>query len=312
MKICFYNHWHNGDVFAGKGWMQELQRQLPNVQFMHAQKNSVKTMRDLAGEHVLINSIPREVSDRIRYIHLDDTLYVNTWVGSYGNAVIPQGEHHANYPSLFRMWMHIYDMIEHAFDIKLDRTNDIERYMARTDWSKFEIGHADRWLGQHDRVVLVCNGLVQSTQSNLRTMEDVMSQMSHDFPDVSFVCTSRFETNTWAMKDNVFFTDDIFANVQGGDINEIAYLSTKSEVIVGKNSGPFMFTHVHENIMDPNKAFVSLSHRSSDSYVHNVIGIGCRYYHHSSDVASNVNGVIRQAINEKGQVATGQMKIIDY
>jgi hypothetical protein len=114
------------------------------------------------------------------------------------------------------------------------------------------------------------------------------------------------------MKDNVFFTDDIFAGATGGDINEIAYLSTHAEVIVGKNSGPFMFTHVWDNIMNPNKAFVSLSHRPSDSYPYNVIGIACRYYHHSSDVASNVNGVIRQAINEKGQAGTGQMKIIDY
>jgi acetylglutamate synthase len=73
-----------------------------------------------------------------------------------------------------------------------------------------------------------------------------------------------------------------------------------------------MFTHVHESLMDPNKAFVSLSHRPSDSYLHNVIGFTCRYYHHSSDVASNVNGVIRQAINEKGQLGTGQMKVIDY
>jgi hypothetical protein len=312
MKICFYNHWHNGDVFAGKGWMQEMQRQLPEFEFTHAQKNSVKTMQDLRGNHVLVSDIPREVGDRIRYIHLDDTLYINTWIGAYGNAVIPDGEHHANWTSLHTMWMHIYDMVEHAIDKKLARTADMETYMARTDWTKYEIGFANQFLGQRDRIVLICNGVVQSTQSELRTMEDILSQMSHDYPDIAFVCTSKFEDTNWPMKDNVFFTDDIFASATGGDINEIAYLSTHAEVIVGKNSGPFMFTHVWDNIMNPNKAFVSLSHRPSDSYPYNVVGIACRYYHHSSDVASNVNGVIRQAINEKGQAGTGQMKIIDY
>ena len=26
-KIVFYNHWHNGDIFAGKGWVQAIKEQ---------------------------------------------------------------------------------------------------------------------------------------------------------------------------------------------------------------------------------------------------------------------------------------------
>jgi hypothetical protein len=126
---------------------------------------------------------------------------------------------------------------------------------------------------------------------------------------VAFVCTSRFD-NTFGAS-NLYFTDDIFADVQGGDINEIACLSTHCEMIVGKNSGPFMFAHVKENVMDPNKAFFSLSHRPSDSYAHNVSGFSCRYYHYSGENSGSVAGFLRTAIAEKGRVSAGSMVIYD-
>ena len=31
MKIRFYNHWHTGDVFHAKGYLQDLQRQRPDI-----------------------------------------------------------------------------------------------------------------------------------------------------------------------------------------------------------------------------------------------------------------------------------------
>jgi hypothetical protein len=35
--ICFYNHWHNGDVYAGKGYMQDIIGQVRGLKFQHAQ-----------------------------------------------------------------------------------------------------------------------------------------------------------------------------------------------------------------------------------------------------------------------------------
>lgn len=307
--ICFFNRYHNGDVFAGKGYMQELMRQHPQLKYQHAQVNSPKTMADLPAEHRSAESLPKDMIDSYRFGDLEEAFYVNTWIGCYGNSVIPVGEEHANWPSLYTMWMIIYDAIETAYGIKIERTADVSKYVPETNWSVYNTAPALQFLGQTQRMVLLCNGLVRSTQSNLGTMGPIIDELTHNYPDIKFVCTTKFDTTDYANKDRIFFTDDIFKGVAGGDINEIAFLSTRAEVIVGKNSGPFMFTHIKENIFDPNKAFVSLSHRPSDSYAWNVAGLPCRYYHYSGEVDSNVAARIRQAIDEKGSKSPGQMLV---
>jgi len=307
--ICFYNHWHNGDVFSGKGYMQEIMRQLSRFRFQHAQLNSLKSMQDLPCEHIHTDQLPPSVSPHVRYLDVDGVFYINTWVGAYGNAVIPVGEHHANWPSLHTMWAHIMEAIHQLLAPELTFVDDIARHIPTTDWSVYDTAAAEKFFSGKSRVILFCNGLVRSTQSNLSLMEDVLEQLCHDYPDVSFVCTTKFE-NTFGAP-NLYFTDDIFAGVKDGDINEIAYLSTRCEMIVGKNSGPFMFAHVKENIMDPNKAFFSLSHRPSDSYAHGVSGFSCRYYHYSGEHPASIAGFLRTAIDQKGQVSSGLMVVYD-
>ena len=314
-KICFYNHWHNGDVFSGKGYMLDIMQQLgPRYEFSHAQLNSTKSMCDLPCEHIHTDQLPPQVTAHMRYIDVNGTFYINTWVGAYGNAVIPQGEHHANWPSLLTMWTHIMEVIQLNLAPELSGPDDqgqvdISRYIPSTDWTPYDTGPAVEFLSGKNRVALFCNGLVRSTQSHIGLMEDVLEQLCADYKDIAFVCTSKFD-NTFNAP-NLYFTDDIFANVQEGDINEIAFLSTKCELIVGKNSGPFMFAHLKENVFDPNKTFFSLSHRPSDSYAHNVSGLPCRYYHYSEEAGASIVGHLRRAIDEKGLPSPRQMIVLD-
>ena len=305
--ICFFNYWHNGDVYAGKGYMQDIIGQVRGLKFQHAQLNSLKTMSDLDCEHVHTDTLHPEVTAHMRYVDFDGVLYINTWVGAYGNAVIPEGQHHANWCSLYTMWMHIYDVIDQSFGVTLVRTPNIAHYIPTTDWSKFDIAPANRFLGQHENIALMCNGLVRSTQSNLGLMEDVIVPLALEHPEVNFVCTSKFDISDIDVA-NIYFTDDIFSDVQNGDINEIAYLSTRAFLIMGKNSGPFMFTHIQENILDPNKIFMSMSHRSSDSYAWGLSGFGCRYYHYSGDDTPNATGVLREAIKNRNVLGPGTIE----
>jgi hypothetical protein len=305
--ICFFNYWHNGDVYAGKGYMQDIIRQMPTVKFQHAQLNSLKTMSDLNCEHIHTDNINPGVTNGVRYVDFEGVLYINTWVGAYGSAVIPAGQQHANWPSLYTMWMHIYDLIDQVFDVKLARTENLAHYIPTTDWAQFDVATANRFLGQHQNIALMCNGLVRSTQSNLGAMDDVIIPLANEYPDINFVCTSKFDMSGHDVS-NIHFTDDIFADVQGGDINEIAYLSTRAFLIMGKNSGPFMFTHIQENVLDPNKIFMSMSHRSSDSYAWGISGLGCRYYHYSGDDAPNAAGVLREAIKNRNVLGPGAIE----
>jgi len=42
------------------------------------------------------------------------------------------------------------------------------------------------------------------------------------------------------------------------DLNEISYLSTFCDVIIGRGSGPYCFSHVKKNIFNENKTYISV------------------------------------------------------
>lgn len=306
-NICFFNHWHNGDVFAGKGWMQDIQRQYPNLNYAYAHINNPKVMGDLNMEHLHCDDLPEGLVDRERIADSEDELYVNTWIGSYGWDVMPRGEDHANWLSLHGMFSMIASQLNSVNGMNLNIGEDPLDYVAASDWSKFDVAGADAFVAKHtgQRLHMICNGIVRSTQSNLGTMDATIETLAQRYPRDVFVCTARFETAL----ENIAFTDDIFG--LDNDINEIAYLSTKCATIVGKNSGPYMFAHVKDNIFDENKAFVSLSHRASDCYPFGIEGLSCQYYHCSSDEEANVTQAIETAIQRLGTKGPGRVVILD-
>lgn len=306
-NICFFNHWHNGDVFAGKGWMQDIQRQYPNLNYAYSHINNAKVMGDLPMEHFHCDDLPEGLADRQRIADSDDELYVNTWIGSYGWDVMPQGQDHANWLSLHGMFKMIAQELNTLNGMNLNIGDDPLNYVASSDWTKFDIAGADAFVSKHldRRLHLICNGVVRSTQSNLGTMDATIETLAQRYPRDVFVCTAKFDTAL----ENIAFTDDIFG--LGNDINEIAYLSTKCATIVGKNSGPYMFAHVRENIFNENKAFVSLSHRASDCYPFGIEGLSCQYYHCSSDEEANVTQAIETAIQRLGTIGPGQVVLLD-
>jgi hypothetical protein len=309
-KICFFNHWHNGDVFAGKGFMQNLMEQLPWIRFQHAQLNNLKTMSDLPCEQLHIDQLPAEVNYMTRYTDYYDTLYINTWIGCYGGEVMPAGENHANWSSLYTMWQKINWFVGNVFDRSIEMSDDVSQYIPTTDWAPYDIIPAMQFLGQKDKLALFCNGRVRSLQSNVGDMKWTIERLAKEFPDTAFVCTQKFDDET-DIPGNIYFTDDIFKDVENGDINEIAFLSTRADLIVGKNSGPYMFTHVKENILDPNKIFVSLSHHSSESYASGCKGFPCHYYHYKGDDEPEILGIIRQALLDRKTPFPGEMVIIE-
>jgi hypothetical protein len=233
-------------------------------------------------------------------------MYINTWIGSYGWDVMPRGEDHANWLSLHRMFGSIATMLNTSNGMSISLDQNPLNYVPVTDWSTYDTKKADEYLDNTvgDRFHLVCNGLVRSTQSNLGTMKTVIEMLAQKYPKDVFVCTARFDTDIT----NIHFTDDIFG--LDNDINEIAYLSTRCAVIVGKNSGPFMFCHVRENIFDEHKAFVSLSHRPSDCYPHGLAGFECHYFHQSADDEALVTQAIDTAIQSLDYKGPGKVEIL--
>lgn len=309
-KIVFFNHWHNGDIFAGKGWIQDIIAQYPDLEYAYAHRGHPDVVKDLPVEHVHIDSLPNLQQHYNKFMEDDNCVYVNTWIGSWGwdYGVMLQGEHHANWPSLHRMFTQIYGFLNTQNGMQLQMESTITKYMPSTDWTQYNQPTADAFINSHagKRLHLFCNGPVRSSQSLLGNMQTVIDTLAGNNPLDVFICTTR---DRWQSPHaNVVFTDDIFQ--QECDINEIAYLSTKCTIIAGKNSGPYMFTHVRENIMDPAKIFVSLSHRNSDSYPWHCRGIGCHYLHAVNEDEEFLSMLFQHALDNANQTPIGEMIVV--
>jgi hypothetical protein len=309
-KIIFFNHWHNGDIFAGKGWIQDIIAQYPDLEYGYAHKSHHDVVKDLPAEYIHIDTLP-ELQQSYKFLEDENCVYVNTWIGSWGwdSGVMLHGEQHANWPSLHRMFTQIYNFLNTHNGMQLNMSPDITEYMAKINWSAYNINPADEFLSQHQgkRLHLFCNGPVRSTQSDLSNMQVSIELAAASCPNDIFICTTR---DRWDSElNNIVFTDDIFQ--QECDINEIAYLSTKCTLIVGKNSGPYMFTHIKENIIDSSKIFISLSHNYSDSYPWQCKGIGCHYIHSIEQDETFLGELFKHILEGSNSNPVGEMIIVN-
>lgn len=244
----------------------------------------------------------------------DQTIYINTWVGTYfhqhatrmqdfPNVIVNlPDEGHANYLSLHKMYTFIVNYLNQNHSCNIQLTDNPLDYVPEIDWSihydiepgnDFVIKTKDR--SRH----LFCNGRVRSSQSELGNMSNVIQALAQQMPNDVFICTEKFETHL----QNIFFTGDIFSIPC--DLNEIAYLSMFCDTIVGKNSGPFMFTHHKGTINNTSKVFVAFSNHPSDSYTYHMKNLPCRYIHSTSSNERRVFEILKGAIAlSKGSVVS--------
>jgi hypothetical protein len=128
-------------------------------------------------------------------------------------------------------------------------------------------------------------------------MVNTINLISQKNPSTTFVCTQKIPTNN--IHGNVFFTDDIFVNVIGGDLNEIGYLSTFCKIIIGKSSGPFTFCHIKENIMRDDCVFYCITDRQSDNLLYNFFDSKSRNYHFIGKEEQIVEFTIDSILNNR-------------
>ena len=303
-NILFYNLWHNGDVFSGRGYIKHIINSLPDVRFGYYHVNNSKIVSDLVRTQFKPDLKKWQVEQMTyhKIFETEETIYINSWVGAYfyqnqSRAVDHvdfianlEGEGHANYLSLHKIWKFIIDYLNETHDAGIQLKDNPLEYVPDIDWVKYETDGANDFikstLGKRH---LICNGIVRSMQSNLGNLSTTIESIAKLFPKDHFICTEKFDTQAT----NIYFTKDIF-NLTN-DLNEISYLSTHCDTIAGKNSGPYMFTHVRDNINNRNKIFLAMSHNISDCYTYHMKNLPCRYFFTSneSNVAHNLLNVVK-------------------
>lgn len=274
-KIVFFNHFHKGDMHTHKEFVRHIRTELFDYEFEYRHKNPEKLLRGL--------DIPTVANlDNLEYnmpFYQDDgILYINTWVGCFWDVFCKHGG--INMHTLHEQWSTIFDTINAYFNENL-KIKTKEEYLPTMDYNLFDVATVDAFIEKHKdkRKVLICNNVPQSGQSFASTMAEYIIPIASADKDTLFICTNRIDTNG---NDNIIFTGDIIGSSDATDLIEISYLSTYCDVIIGKNSGPYVFSETYQNYMDGSKTFVSLNTKHKDyddikETMSNGVAHKCRY-----------------------------------
>ena len=81
MKIIFFNHYHKGDLFTCKKFVQQIKDCLPENEYEYWHFNHPKTILDV---DIPLTNTPHLLNDKIRFYKENDVVAVNTWIGAWG------------------------------------------------------------------------------------------------------------------------------------------------------------------------------------------------------------------------------------
>jgi len=255
-KLIFYNEYGNGDIFESREFVEELYAFFNPAECYYAHGKDPHIIKDME----FLTSIPFDHGkmDSMKPFIIDgDTLYINTWIGRDGKYVLPGIG--CTVEKLHEMYNEILMMLDMKYELKKPPTG----YIPMIKFLKYDIQNICEFVTHHQELmVLISNGPVQSNQAYNFDFTPVVDRLCDEFKDVSFIVTSQISLE----KPNLYFTWDIIKSDKGCDLNEIGYLSTFCNIVVGRSSGPQVFAQHHDNYVDSNKTNISFTYECIASH----------------------------------------------
>lgn len=253
-KIVFYNQWRNGDCFLPKQYVRDIVSRFDGVEFLFAHNNHPSIVADLPVKHIRLEEIPNfPMPMRMGQTEDGKVLFINTWVGCwiFGDDPVMGEKEHANFYLLYKMWSRFYEMLN------IEMKHGYAHYLPEIDWSAYDLSEAEEYLKKigSKQLIFFSNGKQQSEQSSMGNMSNIIRKLTEDFRDIEFYATDPvdFEAPNLTV-----------CKHESGFLNQLSYISKRANIIVGKNSGPFTYAHIKENINNPEKTFMCFSHKMKD------------------------------------------------
>ena len=256
-KILFYNHFNHGDLHIARGFVKKISDIFFDYDPYFLHRRNVNTLKDLNFKH---ESSPLDsISIDSSFYKENDDIYCNTWYGSGDRKYLQQ------YGISFDCLYSIFDdFVKNTFDTSLyDIDPCIENWFPNINYSKFNIENINNWLEKNIKPkILIVNGHSRSGQSDNFIMTEMINYFSR-LNNYNIIYTNiehdEFSKEYKPLeKENVFFTNDIIGNLDF-DLNEIAYLSTHCDIIIGRATGAFTFAFNYDNLFKRKIKMISLS-----------------------------------------------------
>jgi len=254
-NIFFFNSWRNGDVHVSRSFIIDIMNKLPNNNYYYIQNPNYTS--DFILKDIKMMKIPSYSIDKVdsnsSITKIGDDIFINTWYGQSGfkyfeNSYSPNKANDCSFYILYNIFKDVYKFL----NIEIE---NFENYLPEIIFENLEKTKIDIFLNNSnfEKKILICDNPVQSGQSLNFDFKPIIKELSSRYKKYAFISTS----NNNGISDNTFSTNNIIG--LKFDLNEISYLSTHCDVIVGRSSGPYTFSLTKQNIMNENKKFVAFT-----------------------------------------------------
>jgi hypothetical protein len=248
-EVHLYNEFHNGDIFYSRPLVRLLEKKY-KIHYYHNNNPGLFDDMPHVEEHIgLLSRFP---------IYHKSSIFgdINTWIGQDSCLFLTSGCSFESYMCLIKKISTTYNL-----DLKNQDPKDI---LPKINFSNLvnieEIYEKIKLLKyMYKKIIFWSNGPVLSGQSENFDFSQYIYDSAESFPDYLHLITN--EINTEKMSSNILLTNYITNKFP--DLLYLGYISTFCDVIIGRESGPYCFTNVIENIFDPEKKYICFCNDSN-------------------------------------------------
>lgn len=250
-KLTFYNYFNNGDIFFSRIVLMPFIKDY-DINFYHKKPQGLFKDIDCVNEN---SHIPENYDWEKNHIFTSEDIKntpINCWLAQ---TVIGRGEPFQNTPfpgCVFENYVKMSKEISSLFKLQVYETED---YLPTVNYGKLPLyskikKKLEEFKKKYKKIILISNGPVMSSQSVNFDFTPIIKRSVENFSNVLFITTEK----TDLVGDNIIDVFDIVETER--NILEISMISIFCDIIVGRASGPYCFSQVKENLLDPNKTFV--------------------------------------------------------
>lgn len=239
--IYYFNLFGNGDLHYSREFIKDFILKIP-IKSFYTHKKCPLILRDVSVEYSSLMPSQETQPNETGFFVENNILFCGTWIG----------QHHYKWCNStgccnIKNNYNMYSSFANILNIQLKNELD---YIPEIDYSKYSIDDIKITL---DKNILVSNGMCMSGQAMNFDMNPMIVNLASKHPSCTFYVTHAFPTDL----KNIVDCNSIISEKTNSNLNEISYISTLCDIIIGRGSGPFCFTHVKENLYNKNKTYIS-------------------------------------------------------
>jgi len=282
--VLFFNDWHNGDLHMSRPYVLDMMSLLGDCNYYFYHKNNPKLLSDIDN---LVYTPTKIAAD----------LTIDTWLGQFqykgmsieqmsGVSSITFG---ANFPCYYSVMAKVYESLNLSRFLK-----PVDYYLPTISYDHFDVENIQRYFdGKKTRSMLICNNVPMSGQAPAVDFREVVAELAVTYPQIDFLISN--DDANMPKLNNIVSCKEIIGNPSTiCDLNEISYISTFCNVIVGRSSGPYSFSVTKDNLAT--KQFVCISNEKKDTwFLDESTNILWSNNGASSNVVSMLSGVIKSS-----------------